>query len=200
MMSSSYVPQPRRELLIAYLSAAAVATHVLESSLPGFGPWFKPGLANTFTLVAFFHLGWQAAAAVSTIRVVVGSLAMGTFLSPTFLLALSGAIGAVLTLGVLQWSARHNTQHTAPSSVQKRPVEQNGCGRLGPVGVSLLSALAHMVVQVIAAWLVIVGHAGIFLVLPFFLMGSWLTGIFNGLLAFLILERLARFGLFSERS
>lgn len=183
MITKTSLPQPRQELLIAYLAAAAVGTHILEATLPGLGPWFKPGLANTFTLVAFFHLGWKAAAGVATIRVMAGSLALGTFLSPTFFLSFSGAMGAVLTMGVCQM-------------LRSQPDKNNG---LGPVGISLLAALAHMIFQVIAAWLLIVGHSGIFLVLPWFLVGSWLTGIFNGLLAFLILERLARFNFITEK-
>lgn len=163
---------PRRELLIAYLAAAAVAAHLLEAALPGFGPWFKPGLANSFTLVAYFHLGWRAAAGVTLIRLLVGSITLGTFLSPTFFLSFFGATGAVLVLGAVSvW----------PPSIQG----------LGPVGVSLLASLAHISCQILAAWLFILGHSGIFLALPWFLLGSWFTGIVNGLLAFLILERLA---------
>lgn len=163
-------PAPlRRRLLIAYLAAAAIAAHLLEAVLPGPGPWFKPGLANIFTLVAFFALDWRAAAAVSAIRVLAGSLALGTFLSPTFLLSAAGAAGAVATLalgGVLPW-------------------------RLGPVGMSLVASLAHMAAQVtVAAWIV-VGHPGLLTALPWFLAGSWVTGILNGILAFLILERFA---------
>ena len=198
--------RPRQELLVAYLAAAAVSTHILESVLPGIGPWFKPGLANTFTLVAFFHLGWKAAASVSLIRVFVGSLAMGTFLSPTFFLSLSGSAGVVFILGLVSHLQRNGPySKLAPNTL----LAHNGVSQnipfylsqnihktgLGPVGISLLAALAHMSFQVCAAWILIIGHTGIFLALPWFMLGSWLTGIFNGLLAFLILERMARFDL-----
>lgn len=179
--------QPRRELLIAYLAAAAVAAHLLESTLPGLGPWFKPGLANTFTLVAYFYLGWQAATGVTLIRILIGSIALGTFLSPTFFLSLSGAIGALSTLGLLSL--------LVPQNRRKNPNTLHG---LGPVSVSLLASLTHMIFQVLAAWWLIIGHSGIFLALPWFLLGSWLTGIVNGLLAFLILERLSRSNLWQE--
>ena len=158
----------REDLLTAHLAAAAIAAHVLEAALPGPGPWFKVGLANTFTLVALFHIGWRAALVVSLIRVLAGSMALGTFLSPTFFLSLSGALAAVGVMGV----------------ARLMPL------RFGPVGVSLLAALAHMSAQVSTAYLLIIGHAGLFLALPWFLAGSWVTGILNGLIAFLILERL----------
>ncbi|MBF0371639.1 MAG: Gx transporter family protein [Magnetococcales bacterium] len=166
------MPPLRRELLIAHLAAAAIAAHLLEAALPGAGPWFKAGLANTFTLVALFRLGWGAAVGVSLIRVVAGSLALGTFLSPTFLLSLSGAVGALLAMGLMRGV----------------PLLQ-----LGPVGISVMASLAHMSCQVIAAHFLFIGHSGIFLALPWFLAGSWITGILNGILAFLILERLERF-------
>ncbi|MBF0162446.1 MAG: Gx transporter family protein [Magnetococcales bacterium] len=190
MSDNDAIPQPRRQLLISYLAAAAVGTHLLEAALPGLGPWFKPGLANTFTLVAFFRLGWQAAAGVALIRVLVGSIALGTFLSPTFFLSVSGAMGAVLTLGLL--SGRSSC--TAEPSAQRRVL-----GGFGVVGVSLLASMAHISCQVLCAWFLIIGHAGIFLALPWFLLGAWATGIINGLLAFLILERLARFTLLGEK-
>ncbi|MEO5377041.1 MAG: Gx transporter family protein [Magnetococcus sp. DMHC-6] len=162
------IAQPRRDLWIAYLAAAGIAVHVLEATLPGPGPWFKVGLANIFALVAFFKLGWRAAAAVSLIRVFAGSLALGTFLSPTFLMSLSGACGAILIMGVMAWLP----------------------WRWGPVGISLPASLAHMGCQIIAAHFVIIGHSGLFLALPFFLAGSWITGLLNGILAFIILDRL----------
>ena len=187
MNQTLLLTQPRRELLIAYLAAAAVGTHLLESTLPGLGPWFKPGLANTFTLVAYFYLGWQAATGVALIRVLIGSIALGTFLSPTFFLSFFGAIGALLTLGLLSL--------LSPSNKRELPNTHHG---LGPVSVSLLASLTHMIFQVLAAWLLIIGHSGIFLALPWFLLGSWLTGIVNGLLTFLILERLPRSRLLQE--
>lgn len=169
-MDSPHGPPPRADLLITWLAAAAVAVHVLEAALPGPGPFFKPGLANVFTLVAFLQLGWRAAVAVALMRVVAGSLVLGTFLTPTFLLSLSGAMAAVATLALARLPGV----------------------RLGPVGLSLLASLAHMTAQVTVAAGVIVGHPGLLLALPWFLVGSWITGLLNGLLAFLILERMAR--------
>lgn len=167
-------PEPisrlRKDLLIASLASVAIVAHLVEAALPGPGPWFKPGLANVFTLVAFFHLGWRGAMAVTLIRIMAGSMAMGALFTPGFFLSFFGATGAMLTLGVVQ---------LFPSG-------------LGPVGVSLLAAMAHMIFQTVAAWLLIIGHVGIFKALPWFLVGSWFTGIMNGLLAFLILERLNR--------
>lgn len=164
------MPRLRKDILVAYLAAAAVAAHLLEATLPGPGPWFKLGLANVFSLVAFFRFGWRAATAVTLIRVLAGSMALGALFTPGFFLSFSGATGAILVLGMVR---------LVPAG-------------LGPVGVSVLAALAHMFAQIVAAWLLIIGHVGIFAALPWFLAGSWFSGILNGLLAFLLLERLHR--------
>ncbi|MEG3638194.1 Gx transporter family protein [Magnetococcus sp. PR-3] len=160
----------RRDLLIGYLAVAAVAAHMLEATLPGLGPWFKPGLANVFTVVAFYHLDRSAAIWVAVIRVLGGSLAMGVFLTPTFFLSSAGMLAAVLVMLILG-------------------------GRIpgmGPVGLSILMALAHMSAQVGAAHLLFIQHTGLFTLLPWFLIGAWLTGWINGVLAHGLLEHLNR--------
>lgn len=164
----AHVPPLRQRLLVAHLAAAALAAHLLESTLPGLGPWFKPGLANLFTLTAYLLLGWRAALAVTLIRVLAGALALGSFLSPGFLLSLSGALAAVSVVGL----------------AGSLPLG------LGAVGLSLLASLAHMSAQMAVAWLVILRHDGLWLALPWFLMGSWFTGILNGVLAAALLSRL----------
>ncbi|MBF0262502.1 MAG: Gx transporter family protein [Magnetococcales bacterium] len=165
------MPRLRQDLLIAYLTAAAVTAHLLEAALPGPGPWFKPGLANIFTLVAFFLLGWRAAVAVTLLRILASSLALGILFTPGFFLSLAGGCGAIVLLGLV------------------RLLPDVG---LGPVGLSLLAAMAHMAAQSVAAWILLIGHIGILSALPWLLAGSWITGIFNGLLTFLLLEQLER--------
>ncbi|MBF0213970.1 MAG: Gx transporter family protein [Magnetococcales bacterium] len=165
------IPPLRRDLLIAYLAAAAVTVHVLEAALPGPGPWFKPGLANVFALVAFLRLGWRGAMAVTLMRILAGSLALGTLFTPGFFLSFFGGCGALAMLALL------------------RMIPSSG---LGVVGISLLAALAHMAAQIVAAWLLIIGHAGILAALPWFLAGSWISGVLNGLLTYLLLEHFDR--------
>ncbi|MBF0124379.1 MAG: Gx transporter family protein [Magnetococcales bacterium] len=160
-----------RDLWVAYLAAAAIATHILEASLPGLGPWFKPGLANIFTLVAFFAFGWRAAVAVTMIRITAASMVLGTLFTPTIVLSLSGAAGALLALGMVR--------RLLPTA--------------GPVGCSLLAALAHITAQLVAVIGLLTGLEGLealMTILPWFLTASWLTGLFNGVVAQLILERM----------
>ncbi|MBF0423611.1 MAG: Gx transporter family protein [Magnetococcales bacterium] len=166
----------RPELQVVYWAAAAVTAHLLESGLPYPGPWFKPGLANIFVLVAWVQLGWRAAMGVSVLRVFASSLILGTFFSPTFFLGLSGAFGALLAMSVLGVTGL----------------------RLGPVGLSIPASLAHMTAQVIVAQEFMIGHPGVLTALPWFLIGSWITGLFNGLVACFILRRLERDGFINQ--
>ncbi|MBF0152969.1 MAG: Gx transporter family protein [Magnetococcales bacterium] len=162
------LPSIRPELHVVYWSAAAVVAHLLESGLPYPGPWFKPGMANIFVLVAWFQLGWRAAMGVSILRVLASSLILGTFFSPTFFLGLSGALAALSTMGIV-------------AALRLR---------VGPVGLSIPASLAHMAAQVVMAHVMIIGHSGVLTTLPWFLIGSWITGLFNGLAACFILRQL----------
>ncbi|NNG13049.1 MAG: Gx transporter family protein, partial [Halobacteria archaeon] len=88
---------------IAWLAALAITIHILESAFPSPLPGIKPGLANVITIVVLDQFGWRSAAWVSLLRVLCGSLLLGTFLTPTFLLSLSGA---VCSIGILWLACR----------------------------------------------------------------------------------------------
>ncbi|MFZ3088507.1 MAG: Gx transporter family protein, partial [Methylotenera sp.] len=86
---------------IAKLAAFAIALHMVEAVIPSPLPGVKPGSANIVTLYVLLQYGFATAAWVSILRVFASSLLMGQFMSPTFVLSLSGAL---LSLGVL-WLA-----------------------------------------------------------------------------------------------
>jgi len=144
----------------------AIGLHVFEASLPSLGPWFKPGLANIVTLVCLAMLGARAAMSMALARVVVGSLLIGTFLTPTFVLSLSGAVAAA----------------TVMSAAWRLP-------GIGLIGVSLLGALAHMVAQFAVAEALFVRHAALYYLLPPLLFLSCLSGWLNGALAVYVVAR-----------
>ena len=154
--------------LIAGFAALAITIHLLESALPSPVPGIKPGLANLVTLYVLIRHGWALALNVSLIRVIAGSLLLGSFLSPTFAMSLSGAI---LSLGVL-WLAWH-----CPG----RP--------FGPVGLSILAAMAHISAQVVTAYLLFIPHTSLFALLPILLTAALISGTLGGILVSKILER-----------
>ncbi len=159
----------RQDHRIAWLAALAIAIHIAESVLPSPLPGVKPGLANVVTLTVLFLYGWSAAVWVSLLRVLVGSLLIGTFLTPTFTLSLSGALAslAVLGLGTLL----------------------PGRG-LGPVGFALLASLAHMTGQFFCAYWLFIPHEGLFGLLPLLMTLAAGFGLLSGLIVQAMLPRL----------
>ena len=100
-MASPADPEGRADALdrrIAGLAAVAIAIHVLEAGFPSPVPGIKPGLANVVTLIALLRHGVACAAWVAGLRVLVGSLLVGSFLTPTFWLSATGALCAFAAL------------------------------------------------------------------------------------------------------
>jgi heptaprenyl diphosphate synthase len=161
----------RRKIFLALFAALAVALHTLEALLPSPLPWFRLGLANILTLVALFLYGHRAAWTVALARVGIGSLVLGNLFSPGFLLSLSGGVAAT----ALMTGAKSGFGH-----------------RIGPIGVSALGAVGHAAGQMLAAWLIVIRHDAIWRLFPFFLLFALITGVANGVVADLILQKLRR--------
>lgn len=159
----------REDYLIAWLSAAAIMVHIFESALPSFIPGLKPGLANIITISVLCLYGFRIAAWVSVLRVLVGSMLIGTFLSPTFFLSVSGALTSLLVL----WLATRLPSHT-----------------FSAIGYSLLAAMAHMFGQFICAWLLFIPHDGLWRLFPVLMTVAVIVGIINGIISQKLVNRL----------
>lgn len=146
---------------IAKLAAFAIVLHMIEAVIPSPLPGVKPGIANIVTLYVLMQYGFATAAWVSILRVFAGSLLLGQFLSPTFLLSLSGAICSLLVLSV----ARH-----LPSRY------------FSVVTLSVMAAFAHVAGQLLAVRLWLIPHAGISYLIPIFAIAALLFGVINGLI------------------
>lgn len=157
--------------LIAGFAALAIVIHIIEAGLPSPVPGIKPGLANLVTLIVLLRHSLRAALWVAGLRIVVGSLLVGSFLSPGFWLSLSGACGSLLVLGALSQLGRA-LPTLMPSAL----------------GLSLASALAHMAAQFACAWLVFVPHPGLLRLLPPLMTAAAVFGLVSGWLALRILE------------
>lgn len=163
------LPTTRQDHRIAWLTALAITIHIAESALPSPLPGVKPGLANVVTIVALVQYGWGTAAWVAMLRVLIGSLLIGTFLSPSFLLSLTGAAASITVLRLASWLP--------------------GRG-FSPVGYCLLAAMAHMGAQFFTAYRVFIPHDGLFRLLPVFMTASLIFGIISGIIAQTALHRL----------
>ena len=157
-----------QDRLIAGFAALAISIHLLESALPSPIPGIKPGLANLVTLYVLIQHGWRLAVNVSLLRVLAGSLLLGSFLSPTFILSLAGAVASLGVLA-LAW-------HTPGKP-------------FGPVGLSILAALAHMAAQIVTAYFLFIPHTALFTLLPVLLTAALISGTLGGILVNRIIQK-----------
>lgn len=158
---------------IAALAALAIGIHVLESVLPSPLPGIKPGFANIITLIAFAKYGLGAAAWVSVLRVLVGSLIIGTFLSPTFVLSLSGALASIIVLVMV-----------AKMNEKANKIE------ISLFGIAVLMAMAHMFTQFIVVYYLFIPHSALINILPIMLSAAVIFGALNGMIATKVYEKL----------
>lgn len=163
-MTALYFNTTRDDHRIAWLTALAITLHIVESALPSPIPGVKPGLANIITIIALIQFGWSTAAWVNLLRVLVGSVLVGSFLSPTFILSLVGALSSLLVLRLASWLP-------GPK------------GAFGPIGYSVLAALAHMAGQFYTAYLLFIPHPALFHLLPVLMTAAVIFGLTSGFIA-----------------
>jgi heptaprenyl diphosphate synthase len=150
-------PEDRR---VASLAAAAIGLTLAEAAIPLPIPGVKPGLANIVTLLVLYRYGWRMAAWVAGLRIIAGALALGQFLTPAFVLSLTGGMMSLLTLA---WAMRLPRRW------------------FGPVGLSVLAAFAHIATQLMVVDLWLMPGGSLVALMPLFLAAAWLTGLGNGL-------------------
>lgn len=156
-----------RDHAIARLAAFAIALHLAEAVLPSPLPGVKPGIANIVTLYVLHRYDFATAAWVSLLRVFAASLLFGNFLSPTFVLSLTGALASLGTLGLaIKLPNRH----------------------FGPISHSILAAFAHIAGQLLIARLWLIPHAGLAYLVPVFAAAALFFGTVNGLIAAKLLD------------
>ncbi len=152
----------REDHLVAGFAALAIAIHILEAAFPSPMPGVKPGLANVVTVVVYLRYGIRTAAWVAMLRVLVGSMLIGTFLSPTFLMSATGACASLVVLGIVGSLGRY---------------------LVGAVGLSLAAAFAHMAAQITVAYLVFIPHPAILSLTPILMTAALIFGSVSGLIA-----------------
>jgi len=166
--STISITTTKKDHQIAKLTALAISLHVLEGMFPSPLPGVKPGVANIITLYVLMQYGFGTAAWVSLLRVFASSLLIGQFLSPTFVLSLSGAL---FSLGVLFF-------------VQHLPKNY-----FSVITLSIFAAFAHIAGQLIVVRLWLIPHTGIAYLIPIFALAAFAFGIINGLLTLRLTNR-----------
>jgi heptaprenyl diphosphate synthase len=152
---------------IAQLAALAIGLHLVEAVVPSPLPGIKPGIANIVTLYVLYRYDFSTAAWVSLLRVFAGSMLLGHFLSPTFVLSLSGAISSLLVLAIAARLPRL---------------------WFGPISLSILAAFAHIAGQLVVVRLWLIPHAGVAYLIPLFATAALVFGIINGIVVAALLK------------
>lgn len=149
----------RKLVFLSLLVAMGTALHVFEGviAIPLPVPGVKLGLANLATLLALHLYGLRDALTVALMRVLLASLIGGVFLSPGFLLAMTGALGSTLVMSLL--------------------LKRTRCFSM--IGISVAGAAAHNLGQLLAASLLL-GSGAIVYYLPVLLLAALPTGICTG--------------------
>ncbi len=153
---------------VAKLAALAIGLHLIEAVVPSPLPGVKPGIANIVTLYILYRFDFVTAAWVSFLRVFASSLLFGNFLSPTFVLSLSGAMMSLVALYF----------------VQHLPLRY-----FGPVSLSILAAFAHMLAQLLVVRFWLIPHAGVAYLMPIFMLAALFFGLINGVVTNILLKR-----------
>ena len=161
-MTTTHIKTTLDDHRIAKLAAFAIALHMVEAVIPSPLPGVKPGIANIVTLYVLYKYGFGTAAWVSILRVFASSLLLGQFLSPTFILSLSGAL---LSLCVL-WLAMH-----LPRKL------------FSPISLSIFASFAHIAGQLIVVRLWLIPNAGVSYLIPVFSAAALFFGLVNGIVA-----------------
>ena len=154
---------------IAALAALAISIHVLEAALPSPLPGIKPGFANIIVLITLILYGLKSALWVSMLRILGSSLIIGSFLSPTFFLSLSGALASLFVIAIMI----------------KLPIIKPGI-----VSLSIFAAMAHISAQFWLAWWWLVPHPGLLHLYPVLLTASFFMGTLSGLIALRLIRNI----------
>jgi heptaprenyl diphosphate synthase len=153
---------------IAKLTAVAIGLHVLEALFPSPLPGVKPGLANIITLYVLIQYGVNTAAWVSILRVFASSLLLGHFLSPAFVLSLSGALFSLAAL----WLAQHLPRQY-----------------FSVITLSILAAFAHIAGQLLIVRLWLIPHVGVSYLIPIFALAALVFGFVNGVICLRLMQK-----------
>ncbi len=153
---------------IAKLTALAIGLHMVEAVIPSPLPGVKPGIANIVTLFVLYKYGFATAAWVSLLRVFASSLLLGQFLSPTFVLSLSGAL--------LSISALFFAQHLPKKY-------------FSAISISILAAFSHIAGQLIIVRFWLIPHTGIVYLIPIFALAALVFGVINGWITLKLLNK-----------
>lgn len=163
-----YRSKTHRMVLIALLTALAIALMAVERMIPVSIaiPGVKLGLANVVTLTALYMFTWRDTFTIILLRVLIGSLILGSF--SAFMFSLGGALLAFAVMALLMTFLPR---------------------LFSTVGISICGAVAHNMGQLLVA-AAVVQNLSIISYLPVLLIAAVGTGLVTGYTVTLLLKYL----------
>ncbi|MGM0419540.1 MAG: Gx transporter family protein [Bacillota bacterium] len=151
----------RMVVTIGLLISVGLVLHIVESLLPlgYFVPGAKIGLANIASLLGLIIFGFKTGFLILAVRIMLGSLFAGTFLSFNFFMSLSGGLLGFIFMSILYLFFNNY---------------------FSLIGVSIAGAVFHNIGQIIAASYII-SNFGLIYYLPYLTLLALPAGIGIGL-------------------
>ena len=160
----------RKIVIIGLLVGLGLIMHFVETMLPltAVVPGAKLGLANIVSLIGIVLFGFSGGLQIVLLRIIIGSLLAGTFMTINFYLSLSGGlISFFMMYFVYEFSKE----------------------KFSLIGISVIGAVTHNIGQIVIAY-IIIENAAIFYYLPFLTLLAIPTGISVGLVCFFTVSSL----------
>jgi len=157
--------EKRRASRLVLFLLLALYLSFLETLVPKPVPWFKIGFANMVTLLVLEKYGFKMALEQTALRIFIQNMALGTMLTPGFLISLTAGLGAVFVMGGL-FSRRK---------------------KLSLVAISVAAAVFHNFIQLVVVWFLLFRSITIksrytLLFILFFLLLGVVSGAITGVL------------------
>ncbi len=192
LRNNEKVPDRRRTrdlTRIGLLIALGTVLNLAEIPLPRMiFPWAKPGLANQATLIGIVLLGPAAGLVIAVLRSLLSNLLLGLLFSPGFVLSLIGSVASAGVMGLFFKYGNCVLPFRQETEVSTGLVCRRAGKRFSIISISVVGALVHNSMQLLVAYVLLVQHWGVWLHLPPMIVVGVATGLFNGLMASLLLR------------
>lgn len=147
---------------LSMLTVIGLIIWTLEEFIPRPLPFIKFGFANLVSLVVLVLYGYKEALLVTFLRIVLANIITGKIGTPSILISLSAGMVSISIVSLYYYI-------------------QDGLFSL--IGLSILGAFFHNIVQFAVVSVVVTLKRQIFYLFPFFAVSSIMTGGIVGLLA-----------------
>lgn len=159
----------KEEKLVYVFTSISATIYILESLIPKPLPWLKFGFANIVTIILLYNYSYSFALKVLLLRVILGNFFTGSLLTPGFFLSLFGGLASL------------HTMYFFKKIFNKF---------ISPIGVSICGAESHILTQLYFAYLILIKDKSIFILTPYLMLFSLITGFIVGLIAKRVIEEL----------